>query len=48
MTLARHPRRMKQFCVKRPAFGVRTSFGARRNAAIGLTLNAKRTTHNFS
>jgi len=27
---------MKRFCVERPVFGVKTSFGAKRNAAIGL------------
>jgi len=41
MTLARHPQRMKQFCVKRLAFGVKSSFGAQHNTAIGLTLNAQ-------
>jgi len=41
MTLARHPQRMKQFCVQRLAFGVKSSFGAQRNAAIGLTHNAQ-------
>jgi hypothetical protein len=33
---------MKQFSVEGLAFGVKSSFGAKRNAAIGLTLNAKR------
>jgi len=33
---------MKQFCVVRPAFGVKSSFGAKRHATIGLTLNAQR------
>jgi len=48
MALAHHLRRMKQFCVKRLAFGVRSSFDTRRNAAIGQTLNAKRQALNFS
>jgi len=37
MALTRHLRRMKQFCVKRLVFGVKSSFGAKRHAAIGLT-----------
>jgi DNA integrity scanning protein DisA with diadenylate cyclase activity len=35
---------MKPFSVERPAFSVKFSFGTRHNAAIGLTLNAKRST----
>jgi len=39
---------MKQLSVERFAFGVKSSFGAKHNAATGLTLNAKRRALNFS
>jgi len=38
---------MKPFCARRPAFGVKSSFGARHHAASGLTLNTQRTTPNM-